>query len=299
MEIETPRRLLRNWKEEAFGAFARMNQDPHVMRFFPSVVPVQDSIEKARALTRAFPRAFQVLRNSIPGMAMTRFLIGIGVLAMLLAPRAASANPPTTPLGSSIREAKAVRPMTFWDEQPCFGANCMDETPPSLAYLKSARGRGIRWLRLTWDKWKGQGRDFLLGNADGYEGLVPADLEVLMATLDRAQVADLKVVVVPLSLPGMRWRQNNGDLFDGRIWQSKVWWEQAARFWGDLAARIKGHPAVVGYNLVNEPAPELNAGVREDASPDQLQAWYRTVRGSARDLPAFYHRVAQAIRETD
>lgn len=48
MDIETPRLLLRNWKEEDLAAFARMNQDPDVMRFFPSVVPPLDSFERAR-----------------------------------------------------------------------------------------------------------------------------------------------------------------------------------------------------------------------------------------------------------
>ncbi len=189
--------------------------------------------------------------------------------------------------------------MAFWDEQIRFGANCMNDEPPSLDYLKAARGEGIRWIRLAWGKWKGSGRDFLLGNVDRYEGLAPGDVEILRAALDRAHAAGLKVVVVPLSLPGMRWRQNNGGAFDGRIWRDKAWWEQAARYWRDLAACLKGHPALVAYNLVNEPAPEVEAGLDEDASPGRMKAWYGGVRGTARDLPAFCQRLAAAIREVD
>ncbi len=187
--------------------------------------------------------------------------------------------------------------MAFWDERPRFGANCMNDEPPSLDYLKAARGEGVRWIRLAWDKWKGSGRDFLLGNADRYEGLAPGDVEILRAALDRAQAAGLKVVVVPLSLPGMRWRQNNGGAFDGRIWRDKAWWEQAARYWRDLAACLKGHPALVAYNLVNEPAPEAGTGLEEDAPPGRMKAWYGGVRGTARDLPAFSQRLAAAYLE--
>jgi RimJ/RimL family protein N-acetyltransferase len=52
MDLETPRLLLRNWKEEDLATFARMNQDPDVMRFFPSVVPAQDSFARARILAQ-------------------------------------------------------------------------------------------------------------------------------------------------------------------------------------------------------------------------------------------------------
>jgi len=175
----------------------------------------------------------------------------------------------------------------------------MNGSPPSSAYFKEARRQGIEWIRLAYDKWKPAKRDFLLGDASRYEGLVAADLKILKATLDRADAEGLKVVVVPLSLPGMRWSQNNGGQFDGRIWQDKERWTQSARFWGDLARELKGHPAVVGYNLVNEPAPEREGGVVEDASPEALKAWYGTVKGSARDLPTFYRLVLAAVRRVD
>lgn len=64
-------------------------------------------------------------------------------------------------------------------------------------------------VRLSYDKWQPVQRDFLLGNADAYAGLPAADLATLRATLDRAHQAGLKVVIAPLSLPGMRWSQNN------------------------------------------------------------------------------------------
>ena len=145
------------------------------------------------------------------------------VVAAHLAIQTMQGGVPTGPTPSipapQAAMAEAAGPMAFWQQQPRFGANCMKDSPPSLAYLKVAREKGIRWIRLAWDKWKPSGRDFLMGDAGRYEGLVPAEVEVLNATLDRAQAADLKVVV-PLPLPGMRWRQNNGDTFDGRIWRA-------------------------------------------------------------------------------
>ena len=139
--------------------------------------------------------------------------------------------------------ALAGETIDFWNT-PQRGGNSFNRLPPSLDYFKALKGYGATWVRLSYDKWQPQQRDFLLGTADGYNGLMPADLATLKATLDRAQAAGLKVVVTPLSLPGMRWRQNNGDRFDDRLWQDKTYWDQSAQFWADLARALKDHPAV-------------------------------------------------------
>jgi hypothetical protein len=59
----------------------------------------------------------------------------------------------------------------------------------------------------------------------------------------------------------MRWAQNNNGKVDDRLWQDKGKWHDAARFWHDLAAALKDHPAVAAYNLINEPAPEKKGGL--------------------------------------
>lgn len=64
-------------------------------------------------------------------------------------------------------------------------------------------------------------RDYLIGDADHYQVLVPQDLATLKATFEKAHTAGLKVVCTPLSLPGMRWSQNNDKKFDGRLWVNK------------------------------------------------------------------------------
>lgn len=195
-------------------------------------------------------------------------------------------------------QAPAADLIHFWD-QPQHGGNSFNRLPPDRSYFDALKAYGATWVRLSYDKWKPQKRDFLIGDADKYEGIPAKDLATLKATLDRAEKAGLKVVITPLSLPGMRWAQNNGNTFDGRIWQDKAWWTQAAAFWKDLATALKDHPGVAAYNIINEPAPEKNNGVAEHGGAQAMSAWYDKQNGTARDLPAFYDTVIKAIREVD
>lgn len=194
--------------------------------------------------------------------------------------------------------APAADLIEFWSS-PRHGGNSFNRLPPDQAYFDALAGYGASWVRLSYDKWTPARRDFLLGDADAYDGLVEADLRVLKQALDRAHTAGLKVVITPLSLPGMRWEQNNNDVFDDRLWQAPNYWKQAAAFWRDLAAALKDHPAVAAYNLINEPAPEKRGGLAEHADAAEQRQWYARERGSARDLPAFYRQLLAAVREAD
>ena len=63
-----------------------------------------------------------------------------------------------------------------------------------------------------------------------------------------------------LDLPGSRWLQHN--CINGKctqqydLWKDFKYHKQAASFWKDLAKALKNHPAIVGYNILNEPCPE-------------------------------------------
>lgn len=194
--------------------------------------------------------------------------------------------------------AGAADLITFWD-QPRKGGNSFNAAPPDTAYFKALAATGASWVRLTFSKWKGDGRDFLIGDADRYDGLVAKDLRQLRKVLDAADAAGLKVVVTPLSLPGARWAQQNGGKFDDRLWSDPAYGKEAARFWGDLAAALKDHPAIAAYNLLNEPAPEKTTELAENAATGDLRAWQAKQKGGTRDLPTLYQHMIAAIRAVD
>lgn len=198
--------------------------------------------------------------------------------------------------GASARAGDLIG---FWDT-PRYGGNSFNQTPPDEAYFRALKATGATWTRLTFSKWKGEGRDFLIGDADAYVGIPTQDLAVLIRTLDAAEAAGIKVVIVPLSLPGARWAQHtsNGKP-DLRHWNDARWWRQSARFWTDLAAALKDHPAVAGYNLINEPVPEMGTGLDEHADAAEHRAWYVTHKGGPHDLVAFYETVITAVRAVD
>ncbi|MEO7828308.1 cellulase family glycosylhydrolase [Roseateles sp.] len=188
--------------------------------------------------------------------------------------------------------------IAFWDT-PRHGGNSFNQTAPDAAYFRALRATGATWVRLTFSKWKGEGRDFLIGNADHYAGIPARDLAMLRQAMDAANAAGIKVVLVPLSLPGARWVQHNNDQQDDRLWQDRKYWDQSAAFWRDLAVAVKGHPALACYNLLNEPTPEKGMGLDEHAEPAVREAWYAVHKGTTHDLPAFYEHVIAAIRTVD
>jgi len=184
----------------------------------------------------------------------------------------------------------------FWATQRK-GANMMNQVQTEAQFAAAAE-HGIQWIRLAPDKWEAHGKDFLIGDADHYTGLDQTDLATLKATLAAADRHHVKVVLTMLSLPGDRWRQLNGDKDDPRLWRDPRYWDQAIAFWRDLAAALKDEPALVGYNIVNEPHPEKATGFDEDHTRD-FAGWYRGVVTTAADLNAFYAKMVAAIRSVD
>lgn len=186
------------------------------------------------------------------------------------------------------QQAAAADLISFWDQR-VKGGNVFNAEPQDESYFRSLADTGATWVRLTFSKWEGQDREFLIGDADRYDGLAAEDLAVLRAELDAAHAAGLKVVIVPLTLPGARWSQQNGGKFDDRLWSDAAYQDQAIRFWADLAAALKDHPAIAGYNILNEPAPEKASGGTENGTDRQLRDWQRSQAGGSRNLPAVRH----------
>ena len=183
--------------------------------------------------------------------------------------------------------ARTADLLSFWDIAKR-GANSFNRMPPDRAYFDALAATGATWVRLTFSKWDGVGRDFLIGNADNYTGIPAADLAVLLRVLDDADAAGVQVVVTPLSLPGARWQQQNGDRFDDRLWSGEAFRDQAVRFWRDLAEALRDRPGIAAYNIVNEPAPERTQALAENATLDDNRAFMVRTAGTPRDLPRFY-----------
>ena len=195
----------------------------------------------------------------------------------------------------------------FWDIQRK-GANFFPNNPRSERFQDAAKA-GILLGRLAPNKWL-NGRtevhpgDFLLGPKNAYTGIVEEDLKYLIQVLDDANRAGIKIVLTMLSLPGSRWLQHN--YVNGKytqqydLWRNFQYHNQAASFWRELAKALKNHPAIVGYNIINEPCPEraYSTNFRDWYTMD-YNKWYKGIKGTPADLNLFYKTVIKAIREVD
>lgn len=185
--------------------------------------------------------------------------------------------------------------LAFWNHQRR-GANGGGGSDPQ-AWFEAAARAGIEYVRLSPATWQGAGRDFLLGDADRFEGIPREDLERLIEVLDVAERHRVKVVLTMFSLPGARWRQQNGGEFDYRLWNEERFQAQAAAFWRELAEHLRSHPAIVAYDPLNEPHPGRQHGLH-DGGP-AFAEWLSRNEGGPADLSAFNARIVRAIREVD
>jgi hypothetical protein len=187
----------------------------------------------------------------------------------------------------------------FWNVQRK-GANCFNDIPTEQWFV-DAKELGLEWVRLAYDKWDSEQRDFLLGDASDYKGLVRKDLNQLKEVIEWAAKYEIQLVISPLSLPGSRYSQNNGYKPDSRLWVDYKYQDMAIRFWIDLAREFKDYDHVA-YNLINEPFPELGAGVEEHYSPGDVSSfieWYNKVKDTPRDIYKFYAKIIKEIRNVD
>jgi endoglucanase len=196
----------------------------------------------------------------------------------------------------AVLPARAADAIAWWDT-PRRGANCQRHGVDP-AYWEAAKAAGLDFIRLLPDAWPARGRDFLIGDASCFVTLEEADVTVLVHALDDAERAGVKVVLGMISLPGARWKQLNGDRDDARLWRDAAFQEQAAAFWRQLAGRLRGHPAIVAYNPLNEPHPERSFGFEEPGAPG-YEDWRRRAKGTPADVDAFNRRLVAAIRASD
>lgn len=187
--------------------------------------------------------------------------------------------------------ALAVDKSTFWDTNKK-GANIFNAVV-TRDDIKAAKLLGIKFIRLAPDKFISTHRDFLLGDADHYQMLDATDLKHLKHVLDICADEQMPVVLTMLSLPGSRWKQNNGDRDDLRVWASEDFQLQTKQFWHDIAKELKDHPAIVGYNILNEPHVERVYSQGSNAASKNNKQKIQQI------MYKFYAKVIDSIRQVD
>jgi aryl-phospho-beta-D-glucosidase BglC (GH1 family) len=190
----------------------------------------------------------------------------------------------------------AANPSEFWSQQRV-GANWFNDKP-TKEWLMAAKKAGIEFVRLSPEKWWTAHQDFLLGNADCFQGIPDEDMFGLDEVLHWADSLDMKIVLTMLSLPGHRWKQHNDDVLDHRLWLDSLYQPRAALYWKHIAEAFTGHPCLVGYNILNEPVPERSPRYAK-RDFQTFDDWYQTVKGTTADLNRFYALVIKKIREVD
>lgn len=203
---------------------------------------------------------------------------------------------------SSILEAQANPKLAFWDQQRKGangdgGALLNSGTSPD-EWFSAAAQAGINYVRLFIAEWQGESKDFLMGDADNFGQLVPKDLAFLVEVLDIAERHEVKIVLCMFQLPGARWRQLNNMKRDFRIWTDDTFQQQAISFWEQLAKELKDHPAVVGYNILNEPHPSWKDHPGS-STKDGFEQWLQEIEGTTADLNRFYEKAVKRIRAID
>ncbi|WP_027183210.1 glycoside hydrolase family 5 protein [Desulfovibrio inopinatus] len=186
--------------------------------------------------------------------------------------------------------------ISFWGHQRKGANGCIEQN--SAEWFKAASDAGIEFVRLCPVKLKPHGRDFLLGDADNFTDIPKEDFSRLKNVLDTAARYNVRIVLTMFSLPGARWRQQNKEKFDYRLWTQEKYQQQAVAFWKKLAAKLKDHPAIVGYNPLNEPYPARKDGFSNE-NHEGFGSWLKQHLGTASDLNRFNRRIVEAIRSED
>lgn len=249
-------------------------------------------------------KRWNITRNCLIGLSMLMIVAGCGGQTQSTLDREDQQSKPEQKKLEAVSEK-----MAYWNEQRK-GTNFMNSVSLPDNY-SAAKEEGIEFIRLAPDKWVKERdfffadqpdskpeRDFLIGSANQYEGINEEDFQKLLADLDAADERGMKVMLTVLSLPGDRWRQFYGNKNDDRIWKSLDYHKQAAMFWKDLANRLKDHPAVIGYNLINEPHPETATRFNDFWTQD-YDEWYKQVENTPADLNLLYDTIVKAIRSVD
>ena len=87
-------------------------------------------------------------------------------------------------------------------------------------------------------------------------------LSEIFQCLDRIDRCGMKAIIAPTHLPGRLFSLE--DNYDFRMWDSVDCQEELVRFWDTLAEELADHPAVAGFDLINEPFTPTDANRSSD-----------------------------------
>ena len=149
---------------------------------------------------------------------------------------------------------------------------------PNAFHEEDLRTLGQEWNAnlIRWQitrNWGRAGTDRDLKEYDQWFARELADLDL---ALDACQRFGIKVVIDMHSPPGGRYENSDLAIFHEPLYQDKF-----VSLWEQMARRYLGHPAIWGYDLINEP-------VQNRPSPEGVANWLDT-----------QVRAARAIREID
>jgi hypothetical protein len=187
--------------------------------------------------------------------------------------------------GCTTNKNENPKKMIFWNNVRR-GTNIFN-VHISREDIRIAKKYGIKFVRLSLDKWPTKRRDFLIGDADNYMTLDQDDLTFLKKVLAIFEEEKMPVIITMLGLPGCRWRQHNQGKDDSRIWHDSNYQKQAIHFWKDLTRALRNYSIIVGYNILNEPCPDI------------LSNNSTSKREAQRVLYDFYVSVVSEIREVE
>ena len=115
-------------------------------------------------------------------------------------------------------------------------------------------------------------------------GLPPQHVvhQQIKTLLDAAQTRGLGVIL-DLHRP-----EGGAEGQEGQLWTQPVLQDRLVKLWKNLAPVFKDHPALIGYDLLNEPTP-----------PDDFYKDFRQIRGTMQDWNVLAKRLVTAVREVD
>lgn len=189
---------------------------------------------------------------------------GSGLLVLLLA---CAGNP---------AQAQAAEAWQQWMAGDVRAVNVLlSVTPSDLDHLRTAWGANALRLQIIFKD------DTLATLTDEGLAALPRFAQRLRAVLDAAAERRMGVVVD-------LHRAEGGSSHTGRLWKEQAMQDRLVELWRKLASDLKGHPAVIGYDLLNEPTP-----------PDDFKKPYAQIKGTLQDWNVLASRIVAAVRESD